>query len=246
MLSGNIALVTGASRGIGRAIAFCLAKEGATVIVNYASSKELAEQVVQEIKKNGGKAITYQCDVSDFTACEKMIKDLVNRYKRIDVIVNNAGVTKDQLLARMSEHEFDKVINTNLKGTFHTIKHASRYFMKQKKGKIINITSVSGILGNIGQANYAASKAGIIGLTKSAARELASRNINVNAIAPGFVKTDMTEKITQEMKQSILEKIPLKREGKPEDIAEMTVFLASSKSDYITGQVFCVDGGMAI
>ena len=175
-----------------------------------------------------------------------MIQEIVKKYKRIDILVNNAGITRDGLLMKMSEEDFDLVLDTNLKGTFNTIRHASRYFLKQRSGKIINISSVSGILGNMGQANYSASKAGIIGLTKSTARELASRGIHVNAIAPGFIATDMTDAMPEEAKQNMMESIPFKRIGTPKDIAEMAVFLASSKSDYITGQVFAVDGGMSI
>lgn len=246
MLTNKVALVTGASRGIGKAIAVSLAAEGAEVIVNYNGSKEKAEQVVAEITSNGGKAKAIQCDVSDFTACGDMIQSLIKEYGHLDILVNNAGITRDGLLMKMSEDDFDAVLNTNLKGAFNTIRHMSRFFLKQKSGKIINISSVSGVLGNAGQANYSASKAGIIGLTKSVARELSSRGINVNAIAPGFIATDMTDAMTEEAKGTLAEGIPLKRIGKPEDIANMAVFLASEKSDYITGQVFAVDGGMAI
>lgn len=246
MLTDKIALVTGGSRGIGAAIAKDLAKEGAAVVINYNGSEEKAKAVAEEIKVSGGKAEIYQCNVADFDACGEMIKTLIQKYGRIDILVNNAGITKDGLLVKMTEEDFDAVINTNLKGAFHTIRHMSRYFLKQKSGKIINISSVSGIMGNAGQANYSASKAGIIGLTKSAARELASRGINVNAIAPGFIATDMTEAMPENVKNSLTETIPLKRIGKPEEIADMAVFLASGKADYITGQVFAVDGGMTI
>lgn len=246
MLTGKIALVTGGSRGIGAAIAKAFAAEGATVIINYNGSKDKAEAVADEIIAAGGSAEIYQCSVSDYAACEKMIQELIGKYKRIDILVNNAGITRDGLLMKMSEEDFDAVVDTNLKGAFHTIRHMSRYFLKQRSGKIINISSVSGILGNAGQANYSASKAGVIGLTKSVARELASRGINVNAIAPGFIATDMTEAMPESLKRSMTDTIPLKRIGEPEDIANMAVFLASDKSDYITGQVFAVDGGMAI
>lgn len=246
MLTDKIALVTGASRGIGAAIAKALAREGAAVIINYNGSKDKAQAVADEITASGGTAEIYQCSVSDFDACKEMIQTLIKKYGRIDILVNNAGITRDGLLMKMSETDFDDVIDTNLKGAFHTIRHMSRYFLKQKSGKIINISSVSGILGNAGQANYSASKAGVIGLTKSAARELASRGINVNAIAPGFIATDMTDAMPKEAKEKMTEMIPLQRIGKPEEIADMAVFLASDKADYITGQVFAVDGGMTI
>lgn len=246
MLTGKIALVTGAGRGIGAEIARTFAREGAAVIINYNGSKERAEKVAAEIIAAGGKAETYQCNVADDAACKEMIDTCIKSYGRIDILVNNAGITRDDLLMRMSEEDFDAVMDTNLKGTFHTIRHMSRYFLKQKSGKIINMSSVSGILGNAGQANYSASKAGVIGLTKSVARELASRRINVNAIAPGFIATDMTDAMTKEAKEKLAETIPFKRIGQPEEIAEMALFLASDKSDYITGQVFAVDGGMTI
>ncbi len=246
MLTDKIALVTGASRGIGTAIAKALAAEGAAVIINYNGSKEKAQAVADEITAAQGKADIYQCNVADFDACGEMIQTLIKKYGRIDILVNNAGITRDGLLMKMSEEDFDAVIDTNLKGAFHTIRHMSRYFLKQKSGKIINISSVSGILGNAGQANYSASKAGVIGLTKSTARELASRGINVNAIAPGFIATDMTAAMSKEAQEKLTDTIPLKRIGKPKDIADMAVFLASDKADYITGQVFAVDGGMTI
>ena len=238
MLTGKNALVTGAGRGIGKAIALELAAKGAFVIVNYNGSKEAAEQTVAEIKAAGGDAIAYQCSVSDYEACGAMITALIKEYAHIDILVNNAGITRDGLLMKMSEEDFDAVINTNLKGCFNTIRHMSRYFLKQRAGKIINISSVSGILGNAGQANYSASKAGVIGLTKAVARELASRGINVNAVAPGFVETDMTENLKSQ--------IPLGKIGHPQDIAKAVAFLASPDANYITGQVLSVDGGMAI
>ncbi len=246
MLENKVALVTGASRGIGKEIALSLAKEGAAVILNYNGSKEKAESAAEEIRAAGGNAEIYQCNVSDFEACGAMIQDLIKQYGKIDILVNNAGITRDGLLMKMSEEDFDAVLGTNLKGAFNTIRHMSRYFLKQKSGKIINISSVSGILGNAGQANYSASKAGVIGLTKSVARELASRGINVNAIAPGFVATDMVEAMTEDAKAKMTDAIPLKRIGTTKDIANMAVFLASDASDYITGQVFAVDGGMSI
>lgn len=246
MLTDKIALVTGASRGIGAAISKAFAKEGASVIINYNGSGEKAQAVADEIILNGGTAEIYQCSVADFDACRQMIETLVKKYGRIDILVNNAGITKDGLLMKMSEEDFDSVIDINLKGAFHTIRHMSRYFLKQRSGKIINISSVSGILGNAGQANYSASKAGVIGLTKSTARELASRGIQVNAIAPGFIETDMTDAMQAEAKERMTDAIPLKRIGKPEEIADLAVFLASAKSDYITGQVIAADGGMSI
>lgn len=246
MLTNKVALVTGASRGIGREIALELAKNNAFVIVNYNGSKDAAEETLAAIKENGGDGVIYQCNVSDFEASKEMIESLIKEYKHIDVLVNNAGITRDGLLMRMSEEDFDQVIETNLKGCFNTIRHMSRYFLKQKDGKIINISSVSGILGNAGQANYSASKAGVIGLTKAVAREMASRGICVNAIAPGFVETEMTDVLPESAKESLLGQIPLGRTGKTKDIANAVLFLASDMSDYITGQVLSVDGGMAI
>lgn len=246
MLTDKIALVTGASRGIGSAIAKTLAANGAFVIVNYNGSKEAADQVVDEIKAQGGDAVAYQCNVSDYDACESMVQDLVKTYKHIDILVNNAGITRDGLLMRMSSEDFDTVVSTNLKGCFNTIRHLSRTMLKQKAGKIINISSVSGILGNAGQANYSASKAGVIGLTKSVARELASRGINVNAVAPGYVTTDMTGAMSESAQEALLSQIPLGRPGTTDDIAQAVLFLASPASGYITGQVLSVDGGMAI
>ncbi|MFQ6823647.1 MAG: 3-oxoacyl-[acyl-carrier-protein] reductase [Agathobacter sp.] len=246
MLTGKNALVTGAGRGIGKAIALELAAKGAFVIVNYNGSKEAAEQTVAEIKASGGDAIAYQCSVSDYEACGAMITALIKEYAHIDILVNNAGITRDGLLMKMSEEDFDAVINTNLKGCFNTICHMSRYFLKQRAGKIINISSVSGILGNAGQANYSASKAGVIGLTKAVARELASRGINVNAVAPGFVETDMTDALSDSVKENLKSQIPLGKIGHPQDIAKAVAFLASPDANYITGQVLSVDGGMAI
>ena len=246
MLTGKNALVTGAGRGIGKAIALELAAKGAFVIVNYNGSKEAAEQTVAEIKAAGGDAIAYQCSVSDYEACGAMITALIKEYAHIDILVNNAGITRDGLWMKMSEEDFDAVINTNLKGCFNTIRHMSRYFLKQRAGKIINISSVSGILGNAGQANYSACKAGVIGLTKAVARELASRGINVNAVAPGFVETDMTDALSDSVKENLKSQIPLGKIGHPQDIAKAVAFLASPDANYITGQVLSVDGGMAI
>ena len=246
MLKNKIALITGAGRGIGRAIAIALAKEGAEVVINYNGSEERAKEVKQTIEENGGKASIYKCNVSDFVACEAMIKDIVKEYGHLDILVNNAGITKDGLIMKMKEEDFDSVLNVNLKGTFNTIRHSACQMLKQRSGKIINISSVSGILGNVGQANYAASKAGVIGLTKTMARELGSRGITVNAIAPGFVDTEMTEVLSEEIRENACKQIILGRFGKPEDIANTAVFLASDKADYITGQVISVDGGMNV
>ena len=243
-LKNKVALITGAGRGIGKEIAKTLASCGAFVIVNYNSSPEAAEQTVKEIIKQGGMAAPVQCDVSDFDACGKMMEMIINNYGHLDILVNNAGITRDGLIMKMSEEDFDRVLDTNLKGAFHTIRHASRYFLKQKSGKIINISSVSGVMGNAGQANYAASKAGVIGLTKSAAKELASRQITVNAIAPGYIDTDMTAVLSDSVKESVQSSIPLKRMGTAQDIAQAAVFLASDKASYITGQVLSVNGGM--
>lgn len=246
MLEGKVALVTGAAKGIGKAIALALAADGAAVIVNYNGSKDRAEQTVEEIKALGADAMAYQCNVADTKAVDDMIKEIIRIYGRLDILVNNAGITRDNLIMKMTEEDFDTVINANLKGCFNTIKAVSRQMLKQRSGRIINITSVSGILGNAGQANYAASKAGIIGLTKTMARELASRGITVNAVAPGFVDTDMTQTLSDSIKAAATAQIPLGHFGRPEDIASMAAYLASEKASYITGQIISVDGGMAI
>lgn len=245
-LTGKVALVTGAGRGIGRAIACALAREGATVLVNYNGSKERALEVVKEIEGFGGTAEAVGCDVSDFTACGNMIEEIIKKYTHLDILVNNAGVTKDNLIMRMSEEDYDKVLDINLKGAFNTIRHLSKQLLKQRSGKIINISSVSGVLGNAGQANYSASKAGLIGLTKSVARELAVRGICVNAVAPGFIDTEMTQAMSEKVREAAVATIPMARMGSTDDIAQTVVFLAGNKADYITGQVICVDGGMAI
>ena len=246
LLENKIAVVTGAGRGIGRGIALALAREGAMVVVNYNGSKERAEEVVRTIEEAGGKAAAIQCNISDFEAAKEFFANVVKEYGKIDILVNNAGITKDNLMMKMSEEEFQSVIQTNLAGTFHGVKFVTRPMMKQRQGRIINIASVSGVIGNMGQANYSASKAGVIGLTKAAAKELASRNITVNAVAPGFVATEMTDVLSDSVKEAAVETIPLGRFGEVEDIAETVVFLASDKAKYITGQVICVDGGIAI
>lgn len=246
MLEGKIAVVTGASRGIGRMIALTLAKEGAVVVVNYNGSAAKAEEVVKEITDNGGQAEAVQCNVSDFGKAGELINYVIVKYGRVDILVNNAGITKDNLLMKMAEEDFDAVIDTNLKGVFNCMKHVSRQMIKQKAGRIINISSVSGVLGNAGQANYCAAKAGVIGLTKSFAREAASRGITVNAVAPGFIQTEMTDVLPEAVKEASILQIPMKKFGTTEDIAETVVFLASDKAGYITGQVISVDGGMAM
>lgn len=245
-LSGKVALVTGAGRGIGKAVALELARLGATVLVNYNGSKERAEEVVAQIAEQGGTAEAVCCNVADFQACGSMVEEAVKRYGHVDILVNNAGITRDNLVMRMTEEEYDAVLDTNLKGAFNTIRHLSRSFLKQRSGKIINITSVSGVMGNAGQANYSASKAGLIGLTKSVARELAGRGICVNAVAPGFIDTEMTQAMPEKTREAAVGQIPMSRMGAPEDIAKAVGFLAGSGADYITGQVLCVDGGMAI
>ncbi|MGM8364172.1 3-oxoacyl-[acyl-carrier-protein] reductase [Virgibacillus sp. W0181] len=246
MLQGKNALVTGASRGIGRAIALELADNGANVAVNYSGNREKAEAVAEEIKQLGGKAFAIQADVADEASVKAMMKEVVKQFGSLDILVNNAGITKDNLLMRMKEEEFDQVINTNLKGVFLCVKNVTRQMMKQKSGKIINVASIVGVSGNPGQANYVAAKAGVIGLTKSTAKELASRNILVNAVAPGFIATDMTDALTTEQKEAILSAIPLEKLGTAEDIAKAVRFLASNDSDYITGQTIHIDGGMVM
>ena len=244
MLKDKVAIVTGASRGIGREIAITLARYGAKVIVNYCGSKEKAEEVVSLIKSEGGVATAYQGDVADSEAMKQMFADVLQEYKSIDILVNNAGITRDNLILKMSDEEFNSVIDTNLKGVYYCLKQVSRIMLKQKSGRIINISSIAGVIGNAGQINYSASKAGVIGMTKALARELGSRGITVNAVAPGFIKTDMTDKLPDAIKDTYVNQIPLKRFGEVSDIAETVAFLASDKAAYITGQTISVDGGM--
>ena len=245
-LTGKVALVTGASRGIGRAIALKLAAEGAAVVINYHGSMEKAKEVKAEIESDGGIAEIMQCNVADYQATEAMIRKVTDDFGRLDILVNNAGITRDGLLMKMSEEDYDTVLDTNLKGTFHCIRFAARQMLRQRGGRIINLSSVSGILGNAGQANYSASKAGVIGLTKSAARELASRGITVNAVAPGFIETEMTAVLTEKVRESAVVQIPMGAFGTAEDVAEAVAFLASDSARYITGQTIHVDGGMAM
>ncbi|WP_100404513.1 3-oxoacyl-[acyl-carrier-protein] reductase [Bacillus solitudinis] len=246
MLQGKVAIVTGASRGIGRSIALELARHGANIVVNYAGSKERAEQVVVEIKQLGSDAIAIQADVASSDQVQTLVKETMDAFNRIDILINNAGITRDNLIMRMKEEEWDDVINTNLKGVFNCSKAVTRQMMKQRYGRIINIASVVGVLGNAGQANYVAAKAGVIGLTKTMARELANRNIHVNAVAPGFIETDMTDELNDDMKVQLLGQIPLATLGKPENIATVVRFLVSSDADYMTGQTLHVDGGMVM
>ena len=245
-MEGKVAVVTGASRGIGKAIAINLASKGATVVINYNGSKERAEEVKNIIEAAGGRTVVRQCNVADFDACKEFIETVIKEYGRIDILVNNAGITKDGLLMKMSEEDFDQVLDTNLKGAFHTIRFALRQMIRQRSGRIVNMASVVGVSGNAGQANYAASKAGVIGLTKTTAREVASRRITVNAIAPGFIETDMTEVLPEKVKEASISQIPLGKFGKAEDVADAVAFLASDEAAYITGQVLHVDGGMVM
>lgn len=245
-LTGKTALVTGASRGIGREIALALASAGADVVVNYAGSEEKAQAVVAEIAALGRRAIALQANVAVYAEVEAMVKRVVREWGRLDILVNNAGITRDNLLVRMKEDDWDAVIATNLKGVFNGIKAVSRPMMKQRSGRIVNLSSVVGVAGNAGQANYVAAKAGVIGLTKTAARELASRGITVNAVAPGFIATDMTAQLGEEAAEQLKGQIPLGRLGQPQDVAAVVRFLASSEAAYMTGQTLHVDGGMVM
>jgi len=246
METGLIALVTGAGKGIGAACAKKLAVMGHTVIINYNGSKAAAEETVEQIQAAGGKAYAMQCDISDPEAVRVMVEQIQKEHGSVDILVNNAGITRDELLLRMKPEDFDAVIRTNLTAVFYMMQACVRGMIKKRKGKIVNISSVSGIVGNAGQINYSAAKAGVIGMTKTAARELAGRNITVNAVAPGFISTDMTNALPDAAKENILSKVPMARGGRPEDVANAVAFLCSEESDYITGQVLCVDGGMAM
>lgn len=243
-LDGKSAIVTGASRGIGRDIALYLAQEGAKVAVNYSGSKDRADAVVEEIKATGGEAFAIQANVDKADDVQNLISSALEQFGSVDILVNNAGITRDNLLMRMKETEWDDVLNTNLKGVFLCTKAVTRQMMKQRAGRIINITSIVGVSGNAGQANYVAAKAGVIGLTKSSAKELASRNITVNSVAPGFITTDMTDALPEDIKSQMLSQIPLAKFGNPEDIAKAVAFLASDDANYITGQTIHVNGGM--
>lgn len=245
-LDGKVAVVTGGATGIGRDICKKLASLNATVVINYNSSSAQSLELVNELNEKGYKADCIQANVAEFIESQKLIDYAVEKYGKIDILVNNAGITQDGLILRMREEDFDKVIEVNLKGTWNCSKHAAKYMTKQREGKIINISSVVGLIGNAGQSNYCASKAGVIGLTKSLARELAKRNICVNAIAPGFIKTKMTEVLDQEVVEEISKNIPLARLGEGSDVANLVAFLCSNLSDYITGQVINVDGGMVM
>lgn len=242
----KVALVTGGTRGIGKEIAKALAKEGYDLIINYVSNNTDIKSFENELNKIGSKVIFIKADVSDYTSCEEMVKKGIETFGRIDTLVNNAGITKDNLLMRMKEEEFDKVIGINLKGVFNVTKQVIPYMIKKREGTIINVSSVVGVCGNAGQCNYSASKAGIIGFTKSLAKELASRNIRVNAVAPGFIQTDMTESLSDTIKDTINTQIPLKRMGEPQEVAKVVKFLASNDASYITGQVINIDGGMVM
>mgnify|MGYP000790534344 CR=1 FL=1 len=245
-LNGKTALVTGASRGIGRAIALRLAEDGANVAVIYAGSADKAEAVVNEITALGVNAKAYRCNVADSAAVNETVKAVTNDLGKIDILVNNAGVTRDNLILRLSEEDFDTVLNANLKGAFLCCKEAARRMVRQRYGRIVNLSSVVGLRGNAGQTNYSASKAGLIGLTKSLAKELASRNVTVNAVAPGFIATDMTAALPEAVRTEMCKTIPEGRVGQPEDVANAVAFFAAEQSSYLTGQVLCVDGGMAM
>ena len=244
-LKDHVVLVTGSTRGIGKEIAATFAREGAKVIV-CGTNEGLSRSVTEEIRREGFSAENFTCDVTKLENVEKMVNKILDKFNRIDILVNNAGVTRDNLILRMKENDWDAVMNVNLKGTFNCTKIVAKAMLKAQKGKIINIASIIGITGNSGQANYAASKAGIIGFTKSVARELASRGITANAVAPGYIQTEMTDKLNEKTRDALLKNIPLQKLGTPQDVAGVCVFLASNEADYITGQTIIVDGGMAI
>ncbi len=245
-LSGKTAIITGASRGIGAEIARKMAQAGAKIVVNYSGSQAKAEAVVEEIKNNGGEAIAVKANVSDADAVKAMVEQTMQTFGSVDILVNNAGITRDNLIMRMKDDEWDDVINTNLKGVFICTKAVTRQMMKQRSGRIVNIASIVGVMGNAGQANYVAAKAGVIGLTKTTARELASRNITANAVAPGFITTDMTDQLGEDIQKTMLAQIPLGRFGKPEEVAKAALFLASDDASYMTGQTLHLDGGMVM
>lgn len=246
MIKNKNAIVTGGTRGIGREIARTLAQNGANIAINYRNYSEEIEKLVEELKSFGVKVLAVKCDVSKEEEVSNFVKEVKNNFERIDILVNNAGITKDGLIIRMSEKDFNDVIDINLKGTFNATKAVSAVMVKQRYGKIINISSVVGVTGNAGQCNYAASKAGVIGFSKSVARELAARNINVNVIAPGYINTDMTSVLPEKVKEEVLKTIPMKKIGDPKEVANLALFLSSNLSDYITGQVINVDGGMVM
>ncbi len=246
-LAGKVAIVTGASRGIGRAVAVALAREGAAVVINYASNGEAALETLAKIGEAGGRAVVCQADVSDWEACESLVRSALDNFGKVDILVNNAGVTRDNIVARMKKDEWQAVLDTNLTGAFNLVRAAMRPLLRQKSGgRIINISSVVGLAGGVGQANYAAAKAGLIGLTKSLARELAGRQITVNAVAPGFIDTEMTAALPEELKKNMLAQVPLGRAGTPEEVAQLVAFLAADAAGYITGQVIAIDGGLVM
>lgn len=245
VLNGRVAIVTGSSRGIGRAVALALAKRGAAVVVNYAANSAAAQEVAEAVKASGGRPLVYQANVSEPVEADALVKAAISEFGRVDILVNNAGITRDSLILRMKDEDWDAVLGTNLKGAFNCIRAVSRSMVKNRYGRIINMSSVVGVIGNIGQANYCAAKAGLIGLTKAMAKELGSRNITVNAVAPGFITTEMTAGLPEEVKLKMLGQVPLDRFGSPEEVAELVAFLASDAAGYITGQTVTIDGGMS-